>query len=58
MTTSAIKIGEVTFFLAIGQTPPLQPLVRDPRSATPLPETSLDQLQFKLVKNWSELVYL
>ena len=36
-TTSAIKIGEVTiFFSAFGRTPPHQPLVRDPRSATPL----------------------
>ena len=37
-TTSTIKIGEVTFFFfsAFRQTPPLQPLVQDPRSATPL----------------------
>ena len=41
-TTSAIKIGEVTlFFSAFGRTPSPQPLVRDPRSATPLRRSTL-----------------
>jgi len=36
VVSSAIKMAGHFFFSAFGQTPPLLPLVRDPRSATPL----------------------
>jgi len=36
VVSSAIKMAGHFFFSAFGQTPPLLPLVQDPRSATPL----------------------
>ena len=48
MTTSALKIGEVTiFFSAFSWTPPLPPLVWDPHSATPLQHTLIALNQHK-----------
>ena len=42
LTTSTLKLLGVTFFFSpFGRTPPLLPLVRDPRPATPLVSTAL-----------------